>query len=110
MTGMLADAPCVWQVFDLPFQRLVRENRTSSHDRNGAAEQVLTPPPTQASSDSLVLLYGGDVIPMDRERVLARHSVLIRRGRIVEVTPARQSARQPMRRSSMCAASMCCPA
>ena len=57
---------------------------------NGAAEQVLSAPPSQSSSDSLMLIHAAGVIPMDRPGVLERHSILVRRGRVVQISPAEQ--------------------
>lgn len=46
------------------------------------------PPATQSSASDTLLLVHASVVPMDRERVLADQSVLIRGGRIAAIGPA----------------------
>ncbi len=43
--------------------------------------------PAAANASSTIAFVGANVLPMDREAVLAEHTVLIRDGRIVEVGP-----------------------
>ena len=52
-------------------------------------------PVAGADADSLVLIAGGDVIPMDGAGVLEDHSVLVREGRIVAVAPVAELPAPP---------------
>jgi imidazolonepropionase-like amidohydrolase len=55
---------------------------------NASNGPEITLPPSESTSDSLVLVFGASVIPMDRNQVLAQHSIVVRQGRIVQVAPA----------------------
>lgn len=48
-------------------------------------------PPTTPRTAGAIAFVGANVVPMDRERVLARHTVVVRDGRIVEVAPDAQA-------------------
>jgi imidazolonepropionase-like amidohydrolase len=56
----------------------------------GAAVEppALELPPSESAADSLVLVFGGDVVPMDGPGVRADHSILVRDGRIARIGPA----------------------
>lgn len=44
-------------------------------------------PPTTSHADGAIAFVGANVVPMDRDGVLERHTVVVRDGRIVEVAP-----------------------
>ena len=55
-----------------------------------------------------VVFENVNVIPMDRERVLERQTVIVRDGRIAQIGPAAGQRRPPERRAWMEPANICC--